>query len=120
MLFRSTGISITTGGDVVANYNNGETETVAQVPITTFSAPDSLQSQNGQAFTATTRSGVPIAQAEDSNGAGSLVVGSVESSNVDIATQFSALIVAQQAYGANAKVVTTADQLLQTTINMLQ
>ena len=115
-----TGISITTGGDVVANYNNGETETVAQVPITTFSAPDSLQSQNGQAFTATTRSGVPIAQAEDSNGAGSLVVGSVESSNVDIATQFSALIVAQQAYGANAKVVTTADQLLQTTINMLQ
>ncbi len=115
-----TGISISTEGEVVANYNNGQTQTVAQVPITTFSAPDSLQSQNGQAFTATTRSGVPIAQAEDSNGAGSLVVGSVESSNVDIATQFSALIVAQQAYGANAKVVTTADQLLQTTINMLQ
>jgi flagellar hook protein FlgE len=115
-----TGISITTGGDVVANYNNGQTETVAQVPITTFSAPDSLQSQNGQAFTATTNSGSAITQAEDSNGAGSLVVGSVESSNVDIATQFSALIVAQQAYGANAKVVTTADQLLQTTINMLQ
>jgi len=115
-----TGISITAAGDVIANYNNGQTETVAQVPITTFSAPDSLQSQNGQAFTATTNSGNPITQAEDSNGAGSLVIGSVESSNVDIATQFSSLIVAQQAYGANAKVVTTADQLLQTTINMLQ
>jgi flagellar hook protein FlgE len=115
-----TGISITTGGDVIANYNNGETETVAQVPITTFSAPDSLQSQNGQAFTATTNSGSAITQGEDTNGAGSLVIGSIESSNVDIATQFSALIVAQQAYGANAKVVTTADQLLQTTINMLQ
>jgi flagellar hook protein FlgE len=115
-----TGISITTGGDIVANYNNGETETVAQVPITTFSAPDSLQRQNGQAFTATTNSGSAITQAEDTNGAGSLVIGSVESSNVDIATQFSALIVAQQAYGANAKVVTTADQLLQTTINMIQ
>ncbi len=115
-----TGISITSGGSVVANYNNGQTETVAQVPITTFSAPDSLQSQNGQAFTATTNSGNPITQAENTNGAGSLVIGSVESSNVDIATQFSSLIVAQQAYGANAKVVTTADQLLQTTINMLQ
>jgi flagellar hook protein FlgE len=115
-----TGISITTAGDVVANYNNGEAETVAQVPITTFAAPDALQRQNGQAFTGTTNSGNPITQAEDTNGAGSLIIGSVESSNVDIATQFSSLIVAQQAYGANAKVVSTADQMLQTTINMLQ
>jgi flagellar hook protein FlgE len=115
-----TGISITNAGDVVANYNNGETQTVAQVPITTFTAPDALQRQNGQAFTATTDSGQAITQAEGTNGAGSLVVGSVESSNVDIATQFSDLIVAQQAYGANAKVVTTADQLLQVTINMIQ
>ncbi|MFI4982025.1 MAG: flagellar hook protein FlgE [Nevskiales bacterium] len=115
-----TGISITQAGDVVANYNNGETQTVAQVPITTFASPDSLQRQNGQAFTATTGSGNPITQAENTNGAGNLIVGSIESSNVDIATQFSSLIVAQQAYGANAKVVTTADQLLQTTINMIQ
>jgi len=115
-----TGLSITTAGDVVANYNNGQTETVAQVPIVTFSAPNALQRQNGQAFTATSNSGNAIAQAEGTNGAGSLITGSVESSNVDIATQFSSLIVAQQAYGANAKVVTTADQLLQTTINMIQ
>jgi flagellar hook protein FlgE len=115
-----TGISITNAGDVVANYNNGQTQTVAQVPIVTFAAPDALQRQNGQAFTATTNSGNAITQAEGTNGAGSLVIGSVESSNVDIATQFSDLIVAQQAYGANAKVVTTADQLLQTTINMIQ
>jgi flagellar hook protein FlgE len=115
-----TGISITSAGNVVANYNNGQTQTVAQVPIVTFAAPDALQRQNGQAFTATSTSGSAITQAEGTNGAGSLVTGSVESSNVDIATQFSDLIVAQQAYGANAKVVTTADQLLQTTINMLQ
>jgi flagellar hook protein FlgE len=115
-----TGISINPSGAVVANYNNGQTETVAQVPIITFSAPDALQRQNGQAFTATTNSGNAITQAENTNGAGSLVIGSVESSNVDIATQFSDLIIAQQAYGANAKVVTTADQLLQTTINMIQ
>lgn len=115
-----TGISITNSGDVVANYNNGQSETVAQVPVITFAAPDSLQRQNGQAFTATNNSGSAITQAEGTNGAGSLVTGSVESSNVDIATEFSDLIVAQQAYGANAKVVTTADQLLQTTINMLQ
>jgi len=93
---------------------------VAQVPVITFAAPGALQSQNGQAFTSTTASGNAIAQAADNNGAGSLVTGSVEGSNVDIATEFSSLIVAQQAYGANAKMLTTADQLLQTTINMIQ
>jgi flagellar hook protein FlgE len=115
-----TGISITDSGDVVANYNNGQSQTVAQVPLITFAAPDALQRQNAQAFTATSNSGNPIAQAENTNGAGSLVTGSVESSNVDIATQFSNLIVAQEAYSANAKMVTTADNLLQTTINMKQ
>ncbi|MDE2516819.1 MAG: flagellar hook protein FlgE [Rhodospirillales bacterium] len=115
-----TGITTTSAGDIVANYNNGQSETVAQVPVITFANADALQRQNGQAFTATNQSGAAIAQSESTNGAGNLVTGSVESSNVDIATEFSKLIVAQQAYGANAKMVTTADQLLQTTINMKQ
>ncbi|MBW4090807.1 MAG: flagellar hook protein FlgE [Proteobacteria bacterium] len=115
-----TGITMNATGDVIANYNNGQSQTVAQVPVITFAAPGSLQSQNGQAFTATTASGNAIAQAANNNGAGGLVTGSVEGSNVDIATEFSSLIVAQQAYGANAKMLTTADQLLQTTINMIQ
>jgi flagellar hook protein FlgE len=115
-----TGITMTTAGDVVANYNNGQSQTVAQVPVITFAAPDALQRQNGQAFTATTDSGNAIAQSANTNGAGGLVTGSVEGSNVDIATEFSKLIVAQQAYGANAKMLTTAQQLLQTTIDMKQ
>ncbi|MDE2006523.1 MAG: flagellar hook protein FlgE [Rhodospirillales bacterium] len=115
-----TGITMTAAGDVVANYNNGQSQTVAQVPVITFAAPDALQRQNGQAFTATTASGNAIAQSANTNGAGGLVTGSVEGSNVDIATEFSKLIVAQQAYGANAKMLTTAQQLLQTTIDMKQ
>ena len=115
-----TGITMTAAGDVVANYNNGQSQTVAQVPVITFAAPDALQRQNGQAFTATTDSGNAIAQSANTNGAGGLVTGSVEGSNVDIATEFSKLIVAQQAYGANAKMLTTAQQLLQTTIDMKQ
>ena len=54
------------------------------------------------------------------NGTGQLVTGSVESSNVDIATELTKLIAAQEAYGANAKMVTTGDQLMQTTIQMKQ
>jgi flagellar hook protein FlgE len=114
--------SVTTqsNGDVVVNYNNGESRTVAQVPVVTFNAPDQLQSQNGQAFTATSSSGAPIAKQADTSGAGSLVTGSTEDSNVDLATQLSQLIVAQQAYSANAKVITASNRLLQTTIDMKQ
>ena len=113
-------VSIDDSGNVVVNYTNGESKTVAQVPVTTFNAPDALQSQNGQAYTATAASGTPLTNATGSNGAGSLVVGSTEDSNVDIATEFTKLITAQEAYSANAKVVTTADQLATTTINMKQ
>ncbi len=113
-----TGITINSTGEVLANYNNGQSQPIAQVPIVTFADPSALQRQNGEAFTATSDSGNAIAQAVNTNGAGNLVTGSVESSNVDIATEFSKLIVAQQAYSANAKMITTADTLLQTTINM--
>lgn len=113
-----SGVTTQANGDVVVNYNNGQTRTVAQVPLITFNDPNALQRQNGQSFTTTLASGVPLADATGTNGAGNLVAGSVEGSNVDIATEFSQLIVAQQAYSANAKVVTSADQLLQITINM--
>jgi flagellar hook protein FlgE len=114
------GVTTQSNGDVVVNYTNGETTTIAQIPLITFNAPDQLQGQNGQSFTATTASGNPLADAVNTNGAGSLVISSVEGSNVDIASEFSQLIIAQQAYSANAKVVTTASDMLETTINMKQ
>lgn len=113
-------VTTQTNGDVIVNYDNGQSRTIAQVPVVTFNAPDQLQRQNGQAFTASSQSGTPLAEAAGTNGAGNLVTQSVESSNVDIATEFSNLIVAQQAYSANAKLVTTANQMLQQTIDMKQ
>lgn len=113
-----SGVSMQDNGNVVVNYDNGASQVVAQVPLVTFKSADSLQSQDGQSFTATLNSGTPLTDAAGVGGAGKLVTNSVENSNVDIATQFSQLIVAQQAYSANAKVVTTSDQMLQTTINM--
>lgn len=114
--------SVTTqdNGDIIVNYDNGQSRTIAQVPVVTFNDPNALQRQNGQAFTASTGSGTPLAESAGSNGAGTLVTQSVESSNVDIATEFSKLIVAQEAYSANTKMVTTASQMLQQTIDMKQ
>jgi flagellar hook protein FlgE len=113
-------ITMQSNGDVVVNYDNGQTRTIAQVPLATFAAPDALQRQNGSAFTATVNSGPALTQAAGTNGAGSLVTSSIEQSNVDIATEFSQLIVAQEAYSANAKTVTTANSMMQATINMVQ
>jgi flagellar hook protein FlgE len=113
------GVTTRENGNVIVNYNNGQTRTIAQIPIITFNAPNSLQRQNGESFTATPDSGTPLAQLAGSNGAGTLVTGSIEGSNVNIATEFSQLIVTQQAYSSNAKVVTTANAMLQVTLQMV-
>ena len=113
-------VSTATNGDISVNYDNGQSRVIAQVPLVTFNDPNGLQRQNGQAFTASQNSGGPLAETADTNGAGGLVTQSVEGSNVDIATEFSKLIVAQEAYSANTKIVTSADQMLQQTVNMKQ
>ena len=113
-------VSTATNGDIAVNYDNGQSNVIARVPIVTFNDPNGLQRQNGQAFTASQYSGTPLAETANTNGAGGLVTQSVEGSNVDIATEFSKLIVAQEAYSANTKLVTSADQMLQLTVNMKQ
>ncbi len=113
-----SGLQIADSGDVSINYDNGQSRVVGRVPLVTFSDPDALQRLDGQAFMRTTESGEARVTDVATDGAGRLVVGSIEKSNVDIATEFTKLIVAQRAYTANTKVVTTADELLQDTINM--
>ena len=113
-------LSVDDSGNVIINYNNGQAKTIAQVPVVTFNAPNALQSQDGQAFTATQASGNPIANAAGSNGSGGLVTGATEGANVDISTEFSQLIVAQEAYSANTKTISTADQMMQSLLNLIQ
>jgi flagellar hook protein FlgE len=81
----------------------------------TFNGQNALQALNGGAYAATTDSGPPIYSAT-----GTVEGSSLEASNVDIATQFSDLIVAQQAYSANARVMTTADQMIQSLLQVIQ
>ncbi len=111
-------INIRENGDVAINYDNGQSRVIARVPITTFSAPDQLQRLDGQAFMRTLESGEARTADAASNGAGRLAIGSIERSNVDIASEFSKLIVAQRAYTANTRIVTASDEMLQDTINM--
>ncbi len=112
------GISVRENGDVAVNYDNGQSRTVARVPLVAFNDPDKLQRLDGQAFMRTVDSGEARLTDSASNGVGKLVIGSIERSNVDIASEFTKLIVAQRAYTANTRVVTTSDEMLQETLNM--
>jgi flagellar hook protein FlgE len=102
-------------GQIVGSFSNGQTVALANVSLATFNGQDALQPLNGEAFAATPESGNP-----NFSGTGSVVGSSLEASNVDIATQFSQLIVAQQAYSANAKVMTTANQMIQSLLSVIQ
>ena len=112
--------SVTTqkNGDVRINYDNGQSRIIARVPVTVFKDPDKLDHLDGQAFLRTTESGEARVVEAGEDGAGLLSTRAVERSNVDIATEFSKLILAQRAYSANTKIVTTVDELLQETLNM--
>jgi flagellar hook protein FlgE len=102
-------------GQVVGSFSNGQTVALADVTVATFNGQDSLQPLDGEAFASTPESGNP-----NFSGTGSVVGSSLEASNVDIATQFSHLIVAQQAYSANARVMTTANQMIQSLLQVIQ
>ena len=109
-----TGIAIDNQNRVIGSFSNGQTEPLAQVTLATFNGQNYLQSLNGGAFASTVDSGPPILSAS-----GKVVGSSLEGSNVDIATQFSQLIVAQQAYSANAKVITTSTQMIQSLLTAI-
>ena len=109
-------IGISSSGIVSINYSNGSTRQIYQVPIALFNSPDNLQRVTGGAYQATLASGTPNIHSAGTSGAGTIASSSLEASNVDIATEFTNMIQAQQVYSANAKTVTTINQMLTTII----
>lgn len=115
-----TNLSIDKNGLVSLNYNNGSLKTIAQIPIVQFYAQDQLQRVSGGAYEATLASGTARYSPPGTTGAGTIAANSLESSNVDIASQFTNMIQAQQIYSANAKTITTINNMLNTVINVVQ
>jgi flagellar hook protein FlgE len=100
---------------ITGTFSNGQTVPLADITLATFNGQNALQALNGGAYAATVDSGPPIYSAT-----GTVAGSSLEASNVDIATQFSHLIVAQQAYSANARVMTTSNQMIQSLLQVIQ
>jgi flagellar hook protein FlgE len=108
-------VAVDNQNKITGTFSNGQTIPLAQITLATFNGQDALQPLNGEAYAETADSGPPLL-----NATGTVVGSSLEASNVDIATQFSQLIVAQQAYSANAKVMQTADQMIQALLQVIQ
>jgi flagellar hook protein FlgE len=112
------GFTIGADGTVSATFSNGESQSVGQLATALFSNNDGLTKSGATMFQASVNSGLPQIGAPGSGGRGALVDGSVETSNVDLGKELTNLIIAQSAYQANTKVVSTSDQVLQSLVNM--
>jgi len=112
--------SINADGTITGAFSNGRTAVLGQVALATFADNQGLLRNGNNCFSETLASGQAVIGAPGTAGRGTLSGGALEQSNVDIATEFANLIVAQRGFQANARVVTTFDQITQDTINLKQ
>jgi len=110
--------TILSDGTVEATFSNGETQAIGQIAVASFANPEGLTLDGDNQYSATTASGAAVIGTAGTAGRGTIAGSSVEQSNVDMATQFSDLIVYQRAYEANAKAITAFDQMEQATLQM--
>ncbi|MGE0071526.1 MAG: flagellar hook protein FlgE [Thiomonas sp.] len=111
-------LSIDPSGIIYGRYSNGQSAILGQITLTNFKAPQGLQRIGNNYFVPTYASGQPLTGAPQSGGLGSLQSSAVEESNVDLSTQLVNLIVAQQAYQANAQTIKTQNQVVQTLLTL--
>jgi flagellar hook protein FlgE len=112
-----TGVDIDKQGIVTAIFDNGQTQRLYQIPIVSFANTDGLAPRAGNAYAQTERAGEFILRQAGTASAGSIVSSSKEASTVDIAEEFSNMIVTQRSYSAATRVISTADQMLEELIN---
>lgn len=113
-------VGLADGGRVVALYSNGTQTVVGQVALALVRNPQSLIAMGNSNFGLSARSALPAVGLPNTGGRGAVLGGSVEGSTVDIAKEFTNLIILQRGYQANAKVVTTVDEMSRDTINLKQ
>ena len=115
-----TGVTVTSAGIVTAQFANGQTKNLFQVPLAVFNDPDALSNQTGDAYGLTPGAGQVSLLQPSTGAAGKITPSTLEASTVDLGTEFTNMIIAQQAYSAAGKIVTTADQMLDVTLQMIR
>ena len=113
-------VSIGKTGVVTASFDNGTSRKIAQLALATFPNVDGLIAVNGDAYLSSQTSGDLSLKTAGTGGAGTLSSSTLESSTVDLSSEFTNLIIAQQAYDASSKVITTADHMTQALLQVIQ
>lgn len=115
-----TSVSIDEEGYVTAQFDNGIQQQVYKLPLATFPNADGLEAVSGNAYKMTDESGSPTIVQAGTGGAGTFASSSLESSTVDLASEFTDLITTQRAYSAATRIITTADDMMQELMNLKQ
>jgi flagellar hook protein FlgE len=113
-----SGVSIDSSGQIMATLGAGKTVAVGQLAIANFNNPQGLVKAGSNQFGESATAGAPNIGSAGTGGRGTLIGSALESSNVDIATEFSKMILAQRGYQANSKGITVADELFVSTLQM--
>jgi len=111
-----TSMSIGSTGQVLAHYSNGDAIEVAQIALASVLNPDSMQDLGENTFGVTSATSLPAIGTPGTGSRGQISGGALESSTVDIAKEFTNLLIYQRGYQANSKVITTEDDILQETV----
>lgn len=107
-----SGLSFDQQGFLNATFDNGTNRPIFKVPLATFVNPDGLESRSGNVWIETAGSGEFLLRSAQNGGAGSIEGGTLEQSTVDLAEEFTRMIVVQRAFSANTKTIQTADEML--------
>lgn len=115
-----TQVSIANGGAITAQFSNGNQEVIGQIALASVSNPDSLIAVGQNNYEAGANTATPVVGVPSTGTLGTVEGGALEASTVDIATEFTNLIVYQNSYQANSKVILTLDQLTQALLALKQ
>ena len=111
-------ISLSGDGTVMGVYSNNLREPIGKLALATFANPGGLAKAGNSSFRVGDNSGQPAIGEPGGGGRGTLVAGALEMSNVDLAEEFTGLIVAQRGFQANSRVITSSDEMLQDLVNL--
>ena len=114
------GLSVTSEGVIMGLFNNGQTENLNKIALADFLSPSGLNRAGNNKFTESQESGAPTIGIPNTGGLGKILGESLELSNVDIAQAFVTMIKTQQAYQASARLITTTDDLLSESVNLVR
>jgi flagellar hook protein FlgE len=113
-----TTFAVGSSGEITGVYSNGYKQPLGQIAMASFQNPSGLMKAGGNLFSTSPNSGNASIGTPDSNGRGQIATGFLEGSNVDLAQQFTNMIMAERGFQANSRVITTSDEILQDLVNI--